>query len=84
MSQHIDQKLDTILEKIGNIDVTLGKQEVTLAEHIRRTALIEADMKPVKAHVAAVQVVFKLVGVVAMLGAIAEGVMSVLEYLRGK
>lgn len=59
-----DQKLDKIVEDIGEIKVTLGKQQVSLDEHIRRTNLIEEDLKPVKKHVWMVNGALKLVGAV--------------------
>lgn len=37
----VEFKIDKILEHIANIDVTAARQEILLAEHIRRTALNE-------------------------------------------
>ena len=48
------KKLDTLDSRLDNIDVTLAKQHVQLAEHIRRTNLIEDSMKPIEIHVAKV------------------------------
>lgn len=48
-------KLEKTDEKIGEINITLASQAVELKEHIRRTALLEEHMAPVKKHVDVVQ-----------------------------
>ena len=80
--EKISGKVDIILEKINEINVTLAQQHESLKYHIKRTDLIEEDIKPIKAHVAAVKMVMQLVGVAAALGATTEGVVSLLEYLK--
>ena len=62
----LENKVDKILEHVGAIDVTLGMQQVSLDEHIRRTALLESEMKPVKKHIHMMQGAIKLI---AALGA---------------
>jgi hypothetical protein len=66
----IESKIDKIVEHIGSVDVTLAKQEVSLAEHIRRTALIEDKLKPVESHVHMVNGAFKLVGLLSTVAGI--------------
>jgi uncharacterized coiled-coil protein SlyX len=63
----IDSKLDDVSHAIHNIDKTLVRQEEQLAYHIKRTNLLEEKMQPVESHVAAVNVVLKLVGFLAVL-----------------
>lgn len=46
----MDDKLDKVLEHIGEINVTLAKQEVSLSEHIRRTELLESKIVPLEKH----------------------------------
>lgn len=41
----VDDKLEDIRSSLNSIDVTLAKQEVQLAEHIRRTGLLEDFVK---------------------------------------
>ncbi len=60
-------KLDT---RLDSIDTTLIKQSVSLDEHIRRTNLLEDEMKPVKQHVVMVEAVFKILGVVSVIASI--------------
>lgn len=78
----IEDKIDKVVEHIGSIDVTLGKQHVSLCEHIRRTELLEQEVEPIKKHVAMVSGVIKLVLILASVGAGIEGVISLLNYIR--
>ena len=70
--ERVLNKLDKIEERLGSIDKTLVKQEENLAEHMRRTELLETKMEPVEDHVKNVNFLFKIMaGVVAIVGAIA-------------
>lgn len=75
----IENKLDHVVEKIGSIDVTLAKQHVSLAEHIRRTNALESQLEPVKRHVNMVHGALKLIGLVALLGGIVEAIVAVIS-----
>ncbi len=76
----IDQKLDKIVETLGEQAVTLGRLTVSVEEHVRRTNLLEEDIKPIKSHVAMVQGALKLVGFLSVLAAIAEGVAAWIKH----
>ena len=59
-------KLDKIEETLFRIDKTLVKQEANLSEHMRRTELLEGELKhlgkefePVQDHVKNVKFMFK-------------------------
>lgn len=75
MKEIID-KLDRLDERLDAINVTLAKQEVSLSEHIRRTALAEKNIsrldgsiRKINVHVHRVQGVFKfLLGLGGMSG----------------
>jgi len=45
-----DDKIDKILETLTEIKVTLGKQHVSLNEHMRRTNLLETSVDILKKH----------------------------------
>lgn len=62
------KKTDQILDRLGKIDVTLAEQHITLKDHIRRTELLESEIKPIKKHVDMVKGLMLLMG----LSAIAE------------
>ncbi len=81
-STRIEQKLDKVVEHIGSIDVTLGKQHVSLCDHIRRTELLEQEIAPIKKHVNMVSGALKLILVLAAVGGGIEGIVALLTYLR--
>lgn len=62
----LENKVDKILDRVGSIDVTIAKQQVSLNEHIKRTNMLEAELKPIKRHVYMIQGALKLI---AALGA---------------
>jgi hypothetical protein len=59
--QRLESKLDKIGEDIGVIKVTLGEQHISLAEHVRRTNLLEQQIEPIKKHVAVVNAMGQVV-----------------------
>lgn len=70
--ERIEAKLDDVSDHIAAIDVTLGQQHVSLREHIRRTAILESEIQPIKRHVQIIEGFFKIVGaIVLFLGAVA-------------
>lgn len=68
----IDNKLEKINERLGSIDSTLAAQHVSLREHIRRTELLEEDVKPIKRHVSMVQGAMALIGLLATIAGIIQ------------
>ena len=63
----MEDKIDHIVDKIGNIEVTLAKQHVSLEEHMRRSKaneeaveIISKELKPVLNHVAIVSFIGKV------------------------
>ncbi len=73
----IISKLDRLDERLDSVDKTLVKQESSLAEHIRRTELLEEDLKPVKRHIAHVEGAFKLVGALSLVA----GLLSLFKFI---
>lgn len=74
----IEDKVDKIIEKISSIDVTLAAQHVSLKDHIRRTEILEKEMKPVKKHAERVKITFGLIGGVSVVLGIIETVLKLL------
>lgn len=72
----LEQKLDHIVEKIGNIDVTLTKQAEQIEYHIKRTDLLEKKLEPIEKHVIMSKGAFKLLtllgGAIGLVAAIVE------------
>jgi hypothetical protein len=72
-------KLDKIDQRINNIDVTLAAQHESLKDHIRRTNILEDQIKPIQKHVAMVDGITKFIGLLGILAGIAEAVAYVLR-----
>jgi len=75
----LDEKLQRIAEHLGAIDVTLAKQQVSLDHHVKRTDLLEAQVKPVFAGITALNGAVRFVKFIGVLALIAEAVHVVLR-----
>lgn len=78
----IEDKIDILGDRLASIDKTLAAQQVSIDYHIKRTDLLEDSIKPIEKHVMLVSAVMKIFGALAVLGATAEGLISILEYVR--
>lgn len=63
----MDNKIDLILEKIHNIDKTMDRNTVSLELHIKRTNLLESELKPIKEHVQLMNAIAKVIVFVGVL-----------------
>lgn len=66
----IEAKIDKLDERLDNIDITLGKQAISLNEHMRRTELLETEIKPIKALTHQIVGAGKLMGLIALISSI--------------
>ena len=73
--QRLENKLDTLGDKLSDIDKTLVRNTVSLEDHVRRTNLLEEKLAPVEKHVAMIQGVAKFIALLAALLAIAKAVL---------
>ena len=73
----IESKVDKVDERINFIDRTLAVNTESLIQHMRRTSLIEADIKPIKIHVHRVEGALKLFGLISLLVGIAAGLLKI-------
>lgn len=87
--KRIESKIDSIQQDVREILITQGKHHVTLEdqagdlrEHIRRTDLLEQQIKPLETKAAMIEGALKLIGILAVLAGIIEGVVALLEYLK--
>jgi hypothetical protein len=74
-------------EDIGDIKVIIAKQEQNIEYHVKRTdlaeeniALFREEMKPVKAHVATIHTILKIIGGLGVLLSIAASIVKILAY----
>lgn len=74
--ERIENKLDDSNEHLASIDITLAAQAVSLRDHIRRTALLEAELKPIKRHVNRVEGGLKALSIIVMIVAIMEFILK--------
>lgn len=51
----IENKIDKLHDRLGSIDMTLAKQEVNLTLHMKRSDHLEAQIEPIKEHIAMIQ-----------------------------
>lgn len=77
--ERIETKIDDIADHLSSIDITLSAQHISLKEHIRRTTLLEQELRPVKKHVMMVEGAFKLIGIMAAIAAIYEAIRMALK-----
>lgn len=60
----VADKIEKLDERLDSIDKTLVKQEANLKEHMRRTELLEEDLRPIRRHVNMLEGSLKFLGVV--------------------
>lgn len=78
--ERIENKLDKVVDQIGEINETTAKQQVSLDYHIKRTDLLEKKLEPVEAHVNLISSLFKIVASIAVLAGIVATILQIVEY----
>jgi len=68
--ERIETKVDKVLEQQAEMNNVLAKQHEQLIYHIRRTDLLEQELKPIAEHVTVVKGIIRLIGVGAAVAAI--------------
>jgi predicted neutral ceramidase superfamily lipid hydrolase len=69
-SKQIEKRLEEIERLLVSLDKTLAINTEHLAEHMRRTAIIEDELKPVVKHVEQMRGAGKLIALLALLATI--------------
>jgi flagellar motor component MotA len=85
----VEEKIDTVHDKLTSIDITLAKQAIDLEHHIYRTTLAEenievlrSELKPIQTHVTQVHTVFKIIGILATVVGIVVGILEVVKFFN--
>lgn len=78
----IEDKIDKVMEHVSSLDITSAKQQISLDYHIKRTDILENDIKPIKKHVERIHGALKFIGLVALLGGVVETVIQLLTYIK--
>lgn len=68
--ERIFNKIDKMDERLNNIDTSLVRQTVSLEEHVKRTNLLEDEIKPIKKHIYFVNAVFRIIGLLSTISGI--------------
>lgn len=68
----VEQKLDKIVDTLGQQAVTLERLTVTVEDHVRRTNILEEEIKPIKKHVWMINGALKFIGLLSLLAGLAE------------
>lgn len=74
----IEHKVDLMDGRIDKIDVILARQEILLAEHIKRSNMLEAKLEPVEVHVNVMNGILKGLGIFSLLTGIIIGIYKAL------
>lgn len=85
----LETKMDKVVDRIGSIDVTIAKQQVSIDEHVRRCNLLEEGAKemakrmaPLERRKIMVDAALRSVGLLATIAGIGEGTVAVLTYFK--
>lgn len=70
----IADRVNDVREDVTEIKVTMARNTSSLEEHMRRTAALERQLEPIKAHVTLVNNMLKLIGFIALVAGAAEKV----------
>jgi hypothetical protein len=74
-------KLDKLDSHLDNVDKTLVRQEEQLANHIRRTELLEEALQPIQKHVSMVEGALKFLGVISVAVGIGVGIITIIKFI---
>jgi hypothetical protein len=74
--EKIQEKQEEMKELQSALNIIVAKQEVNIADHIRRTALLEEEVLPIKAHVEQVRGVGKFIMYMSVVGATIAAILA--------
>ena len=64
--KQLEAKIDKVIDAQSEMNGTLKAQAVVLEEHVKRTNLLEAEIKPIKTHVDMVHGALKLIAAIGL------------------
>lgn len=80
---NVEKKIDGIDSRIDNLDVMTGKQQVILDEHVKRTNLLEDQLRPVQEHVSQIKFAMKIIGLLLAGGVTGAGIKELISLVLG-
>ena len=75
--EKINQKLDKIDQRIDNIDKHLAVYNAELKFHVKRTDMLEEEIKPIKSSLIKAQGALCFIGIIATVVSVAVAFMGV-------
>ena len=75
----IEEKLDRIDERLDSLDKNMAVNNTLLEYHIKRTDMLEEEVKPLKGHVLKAQGVLVFIGVLASIVAIGVSLLNIIK-----
>jgi archaellum component FlaC len=78
----MEDKIDRIGGEVSEVNIHIAEIKKDLRYHIKRTDLLEAEVKPIKKHVIMVSGVVKFFGLVSFLIALIEGILTMLGHFN--
>lgn len=63
----LENKIDKLDERLDSINITLAAQHVCLEDHIKRTALLENEVGPLKSFMNQIMGVGKFIGILSLI-----------------
>ena len=75
--ENINQKLDKIDQRIDNIDKHLAVYNAELKFHVKRTDMLEEEIKPIKSSLIKAQGALCFIGIIATVVSVAVAFMGV-------
>lgn len=71
--ERIENKLDATNTHLAAIDVTLAKTQADVNYHIKRTDILEEQVKPIKQHTDELKAMVRILKILALLASVVEG-----------
>lgn len=85
----LQEKIESLDEKMDDMKITHERNTVILDEHIRRTEIAEqnidslrADLKPIQTHVTQISFVFKFIGFISVIASIISASIKLIDYIK--
>ena len=77
MDTRIHDKLDKLDSRLDSVDKRLDVYNEQLSEHMRRTEIVEQELKPVRDHVLQMRGAGKLITILALVATILAAIIKI-------
>ncbi len=70
--ERIENKIDDVNHRLGSIDTTLVAQHASIAEHIKRTRILESEFKPMRRKIHMAEGALAFISVIAVIATLVQ------------